>query len=118
VAVARLGLGILVLLGWVAASGRWAALAGLSAAGWRWAAATGAILAAYVAVWFTALSRSAAIDVTAILVAGAVITGLLNTAVKGIALPTPNLGALAALAGGAALVGIAARHRVRTTGDV
>lgn len=117
VAVARMGLGVLVLLGWVAVSGRWAGLAGLSAAGWQWAAATGAILAAYVAVWFTALSRSAAIDVTAILVAGAVITGLLTTAVKGIALPAQNLGGLAALACGAALVGIAAARRVRTAAD-
>jgi drug/metabolite transporter (DMT)-like permease len=116
VAVARLGLGVLVLLAWVAVSGRWSALAGLSAAGWRWAALTGLILAAYVATWFTALAQGAAIDVTAILVAGAVVTGVLNAAVKGVALPAANVGALAALAFGAALIGIAARNRTAMAG--
>ena len=110
VAVARLGLGVLVLLAWVAISGRWAALAGLSAAGWRWAALTGGILAGYVTVWFVALARAAAVDVTAILVAGAVITGLLNTAVKGAALPTATLAGLTALLCGAFVIGMARRR--------
>jgi len=111
VAIARMGFGVLVLLGWVAVSGRWAALTGLSAVGWRWALMTGVILAAYVAVWFTALDQGAAIDVTAILVAGAVVTGVLNTAVKGVALPPLNLVALAALLGGAVIVGVGAARR-------
>jgi drug/metabolite transporter (DMT)-like permease len=112
VAVARMGLGVLVLIGWVAVSGRWPALAGLSAAGWRWALLTGVILAGYVAVWFAALAGAAAIDVTAILVAAAVLTGLLNTAVKGVALPPVNLAALAALLGGATIIGLSARRRI------
>lgn len=110
VGLARMGLGVLVLLAWVALSGRWAALAGLTAAGWRWAALTGLILAAYVTVWFIALARAAAIDVTAILVAGAVITGLLNTSVKGASLPPTTLAAMTALSLGAVLFG-AVRHR-------
>lgn len=111
VAIARMGLGVVVLLAWVTLSGRWAALAGLTGAGWRWALLTGLILAAYVAVWFTALAKAPAVDVTAILVAGAVITGVLNAAVKGAALPAVNLAALAALLGGAVIVGVATTRR-------
>lgn len=111
VAIARMGLGVLVLLGWVAVSGRWHALTALSAEGWRWAMVTGVILAAYVGVWFTALARGAAIDVTAVLVAGAVVTGALNVAVKGITLAPVNLLALAALLGGAIIVGVGAARR-------
>ena len=38
----------------------------------------GAILGCYVLTWLTALARAQAVDVTAILVAGAVITALLK----------------------------------------
>ncbi|NUT34342.1 MAG: DMT family transporter [Hamadaea sp.] len=114
VGVARMGLGILALLAWVAVTGRWPALSGLSAAGWRWAVVTGLILAGYVTVWFMALAKAPAVDVTAILVAGAVLTGVLNTAFKGAALPAVNLAALTALLGGAVLVGVGAARRPAT----
>lgn len=78
VALARMGVGSVALVAWVAVSGRWDALATLGATGWLWAAATGAILGCYVLTWFTALARAQAVDVTAILVAGAVITALLR----------------------------------------
>jgi len=48
-----------------------------------WAAVTGGILAGYVALWFSALALAPAVDVTAVLVVAAVVTGVLNVIVKG-----------------------------------
>jgi drug/metabolite transporter (DMT)-like permease len=62
------------------------------------------VLAGYVATWFAALSRAAAIDVTAVLSIGAVITALLGLAVKGTAVPASNAVGLALLLAGAALI--------------
>jgi drug/metabolite transporter (DMT)-like permease len=102
VALARMGVGSAALVAWVAVSGRWATLTSLGANGWLWAAVTGAILGCYVLTWFTALARAQAVDVTAILVAGAVITALL----KG----TPQVG-LILIAVGAVVVAVSASHR-------
>jgi len=104
VALARMGAGVLVLLGWLAITGRFDALVGLSGRGWAWSLATGFILAGYVATWFVALSRAAAIDVTAVLAAGAVLTALLGLVVQGTRLP--NAAGLALLLAGAGLVAL------------
>ena len=83
VALARMAGGAILLVGWVVITGRWSSLAGLGSAGWTWAALTGLILAGYVALWFSALHLAQAVDVTAVLVIAAVVTGMLNVAVKG-----------------------------------
>jgi len=106
--VARMGAGVVLLLGWLAVTGRLGALVHLSGRGWLWSIATGVVLAGYVATWFTALSMAPAVDVTAVLAVGAVITALLGYAVKGTALP--NAAGLALLTAGAAVV-VAARWR-------
>ena len=106
--VARMGAGVVLLLGWLAVTGRLGALVHLSGRGWLWSIATGVVLAGYVATWFTALSMAPAVDVTAVLATGAVITALLGYAVKGTALP--NAAGLALLTAGAAVV-VAARWR-------
>jgi drug/metabolite transporter (DMT)-like permease len=111
-AVARMGGGVLLLLGWVAVSGRWHLLAGLSGTGWAWAAGTGVILAGYVALWFTALAAAPAVDVTAVLVVAAVITGGLNVMVKGTAMTTLTGLGMATVLAGVALVMAAAREPV------
>jgi drug/metabolite transporter (DMT)-like permease len=103
-ALARMGAGVLVLLGWLAVTGRFGALLHLSGRGWTWSLATGIILAGYVATWFAALSRAAAIDVTAVLAVGAVITAGLALAVKGV--PLPDLAGLAMLLLGAGLIAL------------
>jgi drug/metabolite transporter (DMT)-like permease len=91
--LARMGLGVLLLLGWLAATGRLGGLADMGIDGWWWAAVTGLILAGYVATWFTALAYAPAIDVTAVLVVGAVVTGILSSAVHGtVAAPTQVAG--------------------------
>jgi drug/metabolite transporter (DMT)-like permease len=106
-----MGGGVVLLLAWVAVSGRWHALAGLSASGWAWAWLTGVILAGYVALWFTALALAPAVDVTAVLVVGAVITGLLNALVRGTAIGVTAGVGLATVLAGTALVFAAARRR-------
>jgi len=82
-AAARMALGTGLLLGWLAVSGRLGQLTSLDAEQWRWVLLTGLLLTGYVAVWYTALSLAQAIDVTAVLVFGAVVTALLSGAADG-----------------------------------
>jgi uncharacterized membrane protein len=86
-----MGLGTLLLLVWVAVSGRGSELLGLGAGEWGWAVLTGALLAAYVATWYAALARAQAVDVTAVLVFGAVVTAVLSGALDGVALDGAGL---------------------------
>jgi drug/metabolite transporter (DMT)-like permease len=83
VGVARMGLGSVALLGWLAVRGQLGALVSLTGAEVGWALATGALLAGYVATWFAALARAQAVDVTAVLVLAAPVTALLSAAVNG-----------------------------------
>jgi len=111
IAVVRMAAGAALLTAWVTVSGRWSALAGLGGEGWTWAALTGLILAVYVALWFSALALAPAVDVTAVLVVAAVLTGVLNVVVKGNAITGwTGTGMLIVLAGGA-LAAAAARTR-------
>lgn len=103
--VARMSVGVVVLLGYLALSGNAGGLVHLGGAGWGMALLTGAILAAYVTTWFAALARAAALDVTAVLVAAAFVTAMLDAAVHHAAL-APRLGGLLLIVGGAALVAV------------
>jgi drug/metabolite transporter (DMT)-like permease len=110
-ALVRMGGGVLLLVGWLAVTGRLDALAGLGVSGWGWAALTGAVLAAYVVTWFTALALAPAVDVTAMLVPGAVVTGLLSAVVDGTWVePAPAAGMLLLVAGAAAVAATAMRR--------
>lgn len=77
VGAARLGLGLVVLVGYLALTGRLGVVFGLSGEQWQWAFLTGLLLAAYVATWFGALRRAPASVVTAVLVLGAPVTAAL-----------------------------------------
>ncbi|MFK4088355.1 DMT family transporter [Kribbella sp. NPDC020789] len=103
-AIARMGLGVLLLLGWVAVSGRWSVLTGLSGHGWLWASLTGLLLAGYVATWYHALALAPAVDVTAVLVFAAIITAALDALVKGTVVTLPAGVGMVLLAAGAALI--------------
>jgi drug/metabolite transporter (DMT)-like permease len=112
-AVARMGLGTLLLLAWLAVSGRAGDLWALSADQWSWALLTGALLAGYVATWYAALSRAQAVDVTAVLVFGAVVTAMLARVGDGASLDALGL---AVITFGTALSVLAAlRARQRPT---
>lgn len=80
---ARMGLGVLILVAYLAFSGRLGGLGAISAEGWFWILITGGLLAGYVATWFAALRQAQATTVTSILVAAAVVTGVLTAVSKG-----------------------------------
>jgi drug/metabolite transporter (DMT)-like permease len=82
-AVLRMGIGLIVLMGYLAMTGKVVALGELDRAQWGWVLLTGVILAGYVATWFAALQRAPASAVTSVLVLGAVITGTLSAVSKG-----------------------------------
>jgi len=88
VGVARMGIGAVALVGWLVVTGGFAGLGALRPVDWGWIALTGGTLTAYVATWYAALARTQAVDVTAVLVFGAVVTALLGSGIGGAALPS------------------------------
>ena len=90
VATGRLSIGLVVLVGYVAITGRVGGILALGPQAWVWILLTGLILAGYVGAWFAALRRAPATVVTSVLVGGAVITGTLQALAKG-GPPTPDL---------------------------
>jgi drug/metabolite transporter (DMT)-like permease len=105
VGLTRMGIGSVVLVAWTLIRGDGGALTSLTGNQWMWVLGTGVILAAYVSTWFAALSRAPAVDVTAVLVIGAVITALLAAAVNGKPL-VPQLGWVALVLVGTVLVAV------------
>jgi drug/metabolite transporter (DMT)-like permease len=79
----RMGVGLVILIGFLAVTGRLATVVTLTATQWAWVLLTGVVLAAYVGTWFAALRRAPATVVTSVLVLGAVVTGALTAASKG-----------------------------------
>ena len=110
--VARMAGGSIVLIAIVAIRGGFATLADLSVSHLGWVLLTGVVLAGYVGSWYSALARAQAVDVTAVLVGGALITGSLRAIVDGAAWPAP-VGSALVLAGVGAVMWHAAR-RART----
>jgi drug/metabolite transporter (DMT)-like permease len=103
VGVARMGLGSVVLVAWVAARGDLGLLTSMDSGQLGWVLLTGVLLAGYVGTWFAALQRARAVDVTAVLVLAVPITAALDSVVHGTPLG-PQLGWLALLTAGGALV--------------
>ncbi len=114
VAAARMGIGIVVLVGIAFATGAFASLASITAGQWVWALVTGVVLTAYVTTWFTALARAQAVDVTAVLVFGAVITAVISSGYRGTSLAPSALG-LALITLGTILVAVLAVRRGQVT---
>ena len=88
VGVARLGIGLVVLFGYVVMTGRSAGIMALDATAWSWILVTGVLLAGYVGTWMAALRRAPASEVTSVLVLGAVITAALTAVTRG-TMPEP-----------------------------
>jgi drug/metabolite transporter (DMT)-like permease len=110
-AAARMGLGTVLLVAWLAVSGRAAALTALDASQWRWIVLTGLLLTGYVATWYAALARAQAVDVTAVLVLGAVITAALSGAFDGAAVNPVGIALVSLGAALAATLGASHRNR-------
>ncbi len=108
VSLARMGGGSLALLAWAAATGALGAVVPRTAAQMGMGAITGVLLAGYVLSWHQALWRAPAVDVTAVLVLGAIITALLAGAFDGAPLAA-KAPWLALLAAGGLLVWLAPR---------
>lgn len=108
-AVARLAGGVALLLAWLALRGDVGVLTSAPAGSWAWAAATGAILGVYAITWYSALARARAVDVSSVLVVGALITATLDTGVRGV--PAPDVLAVVLLVAGVSLVVAAAVGR-------
>jgi drug/metabolite transporter (DMT)-like permease len=113
VALVRMGVGSVVLVGYMGVTVGLGPLLGLGAAQWGWILLTGVLLAGYVATWMTALARARALDVTSVLVFSVVVTGLLQAAAGTRALAPQGVG-LALVAGGTVLVAWA-MHRGRAS---
>jgi uncharacterized membrane protein len=89
-AAARMAFGTVLLLGWLAVTGKAGQLTGLGATEWRWVLLTGLLLTGYVATWYAALARAQAVDVTAVLVFGAVVTAVLSRVADGATVDVPG----------------------------
>ena len=87
---ARLGLGLVILVGYLAVSEKLGGFGAISSEGWLWVLVTGGLLAGYVATWFGALRLAPATTVTSVLVVAAVVTGVLSALNKGVA-PDPRV---------------------------
>jgi drug/metabolite transporter (DMT)-like permease len=109
-AAARMGFGTVLLLGWLGVTGRLADLGGYGIEQWRWVVLTGLLLTAYVGTWYAALARAQAVDVTAVLVFGAVVTALLSGAADGVRV---SVAGTVLVTAGAGLVAATATRRQR-----
>jgi drug/metabolite transporter (DMT)-like permease len=85
-AVARMGLGFVALIGYLAFTGGLGGLFALSQEGLLWVVLTGVLLAGYVSTWYAGLRLAPATTVTSVLVGGGVVTAAL-TAIGGGAVP-------------------------------
>jgi drug/metabolite transporter (DMT)-like permease len=109
----RMAGGVMILVGWAGARGAIGDLITLSPTQWAWALLTGVFLTAYVVTWHHALARAQAVDVTAVLATGAVLTALLNGGVRGAAVDP--FGSALLLAGGLLVAGVATLASRTTT---
>jgi drug/metabolite transporter (DMT)-like permease len=111
----RMGLGLVILLGYLVITGRAGILAQLTAVQWAWVLGTGVLLAGYVATWYGALQRAPAATVAAVLTIGAPITaGLQMISTGTIPAPGPLAGYLMMLlaAGGVAFAMLRRLERI------
>lgn len=100
VALGRMGIGGAVLAGYLTATWQWGAVAGFSPVEWGWVGISAVLLTAFVATWYTGLSRLDLGPATSVLVLGYPVTWLLAVTVRGAAVDSgPLLGVLAIVAG-------------------
>ena len=83
VGVGRLGLGVVLLFGYLVVAGKLSLVTTLGPTQWTWVLITGVLLAGYVGTWFSALRLAPATVVTSVLVLAAPITASLDVIVNG-----------------------------------
>lgn len=115
-AAARMGFGLLVLVGFLAVTGGLSGMGAMSAEQWAWVLGTGLLLSGYVATWYAALKRAPASAVTAVLTLGAPITAALQLVSAGqLPAPTIALGYGISLLSALTLAWLAVRGQSRAT---
>jgi drug/metabolite transporter (DMT)-like permease len=115
---ARMGIGLVLLLGYVAVTGGLAGVGALGAEQWAWVIVTGGLLSAYVASWYAALRRAPASAVTAILTLGAPITAALQLVASGqVPSPTAVAGYGGVMAAGLVIAWLTLRPAPATPGE-
>ena len=100
VGLARMGGGVAILAAYTAIRGGFWELT-LTSEHLLWVLITGVILTAYVGAWYAALAAAPAVDVTAVLVGGAIVTALLGSTSGS---PLPSLAGLGLVAAGVGVV--------------
>lgn len=111
-AIARMALGTVVLVGYLAITGRLGLVGSIGSEGWLWIAVTGVLLAGYVGTWFAALREAPATVVTSVLVVGAVVTGVLSMLSNGTAPDLRVVGGYLLIVGAVALMATVATGAV------
>jgi drug/metabolite transporter (DMT)-like permease len=114
VGIARMVGGAAILIPYGLLSGAFAAMGAVSLTQIGWVLVTGSVLSAYVGTWYAALQRAPALDVTSILVGGAVITALLRSVVAGTAIASP-FGLMLVATGAAVAIAVAIRSATADT---
>lgn len=114
----RMTIGAGTLVVYLGATGEFSALVGLDLHQVAWALLTGLLLGAYVGTWMTALARARALDVTSVLVAGALVTWLLQSSTGSPTSASTVLGLLLVLAGSVTVLWAGLRGRDRGAGEV
>jgi drug/metabolite transporter (DMT)-like permease len=106
VGVARMAGGAVVLTAYGIVGGGFTAMGAVTMTQFGWVVVTGVVLSGFVGFWYASLARAPAIDVTAILVGGAVITAVLKLGVSGVPIPSPV--GLAMVLTGAVVIAVSA----------
>ncbi|HEX2883146.1 MAG TPA: DMT family transporter [Candidatus Limnocylindria bacterium] len=110
-AASRMGIGLVLLAGYLVATGGLGGIGGLGLEQWGWVLGTGLLLSAYVATWYAALRRAPATAVTAILTVAAPITASLQLIANGQVPATPAVAGYAGtLLAGLVVAWLALRH--------
>ena len=79
-ALGRMGLGAVIMVGFLGATGRVETVTAMTAADWGWVAITSVLLLGYVSAYYTALKHAPATTVASVLVLGSVITSGIDLA--------------------------------------
>ena len=103
-ALGRMGVGALVMWGFLAFTGRATVAFSLNGTQWLWILVTALFLLGYVWTWYSALKVAPASLVTSLLTIGAIVTILLTAVVNGQMVTPPQIAALPLLILGAALL--------------
>jgi len=118
VSAARMSIGSLLLIGYVALTGDFASVFALTSSEWGWTILTAAILAGYVLVWYSALSRAPATFVATLLVPATLVTNVLSALFITHALTGKDLASAFMYTLGVFLVIFFARRTAKKAGSV